>query len=296
MHFLAYILVYPILWLVSILPFPLLYGISDVMYVLVYRVFGYRTKTVKSNLKLAFPNKSDQEISDITTKFYHHLCDMIMESIKSMTISEKELKKRFTFTNIEEIHKVEQEGKSIALMCSHYASWEWIFILQRYMNHDGYAVYKRLNNTYFDKLVKRIRAKYNTYLYSNKEIVPILFKAKRNHQVCTAGFVADQSPKAEKALYWQNFMGIKVPVHVGAEVLAKRLDMPVMFYGVKKVKRGHYQTTFSTITLDPKSFKDFEITDAYIKLCEAQILDAPEYYLWTHKRWKHRDKVPAKFL
>lgn len=295
MHFIAYILIYPFLWLISILPFKLLYAFSDFLYLFVYRIFGYRKKVVKSNLNLVFPKKSKEEINKITKTFYHHLCDMIVESIKSMTISESEMRKRFVFTNIEEIHKLEKINKSIVLMCGHYGSWEWIFILQKYVNHKGYAIYKRLANKYFDRLVKRIRAKYNSYLITTKETIPVLIEAKKNNEITINGFVSDQSPKARKAYHWNDFMGIKVPIHTGAEMIAKKLDMAVVFFSVKKTKRGYYETTFKTLSINPKDYKDYEITDMFMKLVEKQIYEAPEYYLWTHKRWKHKDKVPVEF-
>ncbi len=296
MQLIAYILIYPFFWIISILPFRLLYAFSDFLYLLIYRVFGYRTKTVKENLNLVFPDKSDAEIKRITKAFYHHLCDMIVESIKSMTISEAEMKKRYVFTNVEEIHKLEKINKSIVLMCGHYASWEWIFILQKYINHKGYAIYKKLANKYFDRLVKRIRARYNSYLITTKETIPTLTRSKEQGELTINGFISDQSPKVSKAYHWDEFMGIKVPIHTGAEMLAKKLDMAVVFFAVKKIKRGYYETTFKTLCINPSEFKDYEITDIFIKLVEKQIKEAPEYYLWTHKRWKHRDKVPTKFL
>lgn len=290
MQFLVYIIVYPFLWIISILPFRLLYLFSDGLYVLIYHVIGYRKKVVNSNLRLVFPDKSETEIKRIRKVFYHHLCDMIVESVKSMTISEAEMKKRFTFSNVELLQDIENTGKSIALMCAHYGSWEWIFILQNHMNNKGYAVYKRLANRYFDKLVRRIRAKYNSFLITTKETIPTLMKAKVNRESFTCGFVSDQSPRLDKAYYWNKFMGINVPVHTGAEMLAKRLDMAVVFFKVKRLKRGYYKTTFETISLNPKEYEDYKITDIFLKLVEAQIHEAPEYYLWTHKRWKHAGK------
>lgn len=295
MHFIIYIIVYPFLWLISILPFRLLYAFSDFLYLFIFKIFGYRKKVVKENLTLVFPDKSKAEINAITNKFYHHLCDMIVESIKSMTISEDEMKKRYVFINIEEIHKLEKIDKSIALMCGHYASWEWIFIIQRFINHKGYAIYKKLANTYFDNLVKRIRAKYNTKLITTKEAIPVLIEAKNKGELTINGFNADQSPRVKKAYHWNEFMGIKVPIHTGAEMLAKKLDMAVVFMKVEKVKRGFYETTFSTICINPKDYKNYQITDIFMKLVEEQIHEAPEYYLWTHKRWKHRNKVPKEF-
>ncbi len=283
------------MWLISILPFRLLYLFSDGIYILIYHIIGYRKKTVKENLHLVFPDKSNKEIKTITKTFYHHLCDMIVESIKSMTISEAEMKKRFVIKNVDQILELEKENKSIVLMCGHYASWEWIFILQRYINHKGYAIYKRLANKYFDALVKRIRAKYNSYLITTKETFTVLMAAKKKGELTINGFAADQSPKHDKAFHWQEFMNIKVPVHTGAELLAKKLDMAVVFLKVKKLKRGYYEATIETITKTPREYKDYDITDIFLKRLEAQIYEAPEYYLWTHKRWKHRDKVPKNF-
>ena len=293
MQLLAYILIYPFLWLISILPFRVLYAFSDGLYFLIYHIIGYRKKTVKENLHLVFPNKAEAEIVAIRKKFYHHLCDMVAEAIKSLTISEKQMMKRMTFPNIEEIHKHENNNRSIILMCAHYGSWEWIFILQNHVKSKGYAVYKQLGNKYFDKLVKRIRAKYNSYLITTKETSNILLKAKSEGQLTINGFVSDQSPKLQKAHHWLDFMGINVPAHTGAELLAKKLDMSVVFFAVKRVKRGYYQTTFKTLAEYPNDYKDYQITDAFFKLVEQQIEEAPQYYLWTHKRWKHRGKNPA---
>ena len=293
MQLIAYILLYPFLWLISILPFRILYIISDVIYILIYHILGYRKKVVNSNLHLAFPDKTDDEIKTIRKKFYHHLCDMLLESIKSITISEAEMKKRYVFKNVEAIHELEKEDKSIVLFMGHYASWEWVFILQKHVNHIGYAVYKQLSNKYFDALVKRIRAKYNSYLITTKETFPTLIQAKQDNQLTLNGFVFDQSPKLDKAIHWQNFMGKKVPVHVGAEILAKRLDMATLFLKVKKIKRGYYEATIMDIIKDPKSIEDFKITDTYLKHVEEEILEAPEFYLWTHKRWKHANNAPS---
>ena len=294
MQFLVYILAYPFLWLVSILPFRLLYAFSDLLYIFIYRIFGYRKKTVHSNLRLVFPEKSDKEIYAITKKFYHHLCDMMVEAIKSMSITTAEMRNHFTFSNVELIQQLENQNRSVALMCAHYGSWEWIFVLQTYVNGRGNAVYKPIANTYFDRLFKGIRAKYNSYLLSTKETAIELMKLKRKGINSITGFVSDQSPKVHKAFHWQEFMGHRVPVHTGAEMLSKRLDMSVVFFRVKRLKRGFYECTFELLAQNPKEFADYEITDNFLKLVEKQIHEAPEYYLWTHKRWKHRGKEHVK--
>lgn len=289
MHLLAFVLIYPWLWLVSILPFRLLYLVSDGLFVILYHIVGYRKKTVLENLKLVFPEKTDAERKRIAKRFFHHLCDMILEAIKSMNISVEDMKARFKFTNVELIQDYEKRQKSIALMCAHYGSWEWIFILQAYTSHLTFAIYKKLNNKYFDKLVRKIRARYDSYLITTKESIGVLVENKKKGVLTINGFAADQSPKLHKAYHWYKFMGVEVPVHTGAEMLSKKLDMPVVFFSVKRVKRGFYETTFQTITDTPNDFKDYEITDRFMGLVEQQIYEAPEYYLWTHKRWKHRN-------
>jgi len=264
MQFLVYIIVYPFLWLISILPFRLLYVVSDITYVFIYHIIGYRKKVVTSNLRLALPDKSEDEIALIRKKFYHHLCDMIFEAIKSITISENAMKKRYVFTNLEEIYELEKENKSIICFMGHYASWEWVFILQKHVNHKGYAVYKRIRNKYFDALVKRIRAKYNSHLITTKETFPTLIRARKDNKLTFNGFVFDQSPKSHKALHWKEFMGVKVPI----------------------------QAKFLDVIKNPKDFNNFEITDNALKRVEEQIYEVPEFYLWTHKRWKHKEKAP----
>jgi KDO2-lipid IV(A) lauroyltransferase len=250
---------------------------------------------VQYNLRLVFPEKSDKEINLITKQFYHHLCDMMVEAIKSLTISEKQMLKRFKFSNVELIQNIENQNRSIVLMCAHYGSWEWIFILQTYVKSNGNAVYKRLRNKYFDRLVKDIRAKYNSHLITTKETVPTLIRLKNKGITTINGFVSDQSPKPQKAFHWTEFMNIRVPVYTGAEMLAKKLDMSVVFFKVKRLKRGYYETTFETLADHPNDFENYEITDKFLKLVENQIYEAPQYYLWTHKRWKHKDKSPEDF-
>ncbi|EDP70127.1 putative lipd A biosynthesis related exported protein [Flavobacteriales bacterium ALC-1] len=296
MQLIAYILIYPILWLVSILPFRLLYIISDILCFWLYRVFGYRKSTVKENLRLVFPNKSEKEISTITKKFYSHFCDIILEAIKSLTIKESEIKKRFVYTNIEKIKDLEAQNRSVLLMCSHYANWEWTVVIQCHIKHKGYAIYKRLRNKHFDKLVKGIRAKYNAYLVTTKKTISTLINLKNEGDLFAAGFAADQSPKKDKAHYWREFMGIKAPIITGPEMIAKRLDVPVLFFKIEKIKRGYYEATFHEPIMNPRDYKNYEITDMYLDYIEKQIYETPEYYLWTHKRWKHKDDVPAEFL
>ncbi|MGB0897076.1 MAG: lysophospholipid acyltransferase family protein [Flavobacteriaceae bacterium] len=293
MHLITYILVFPVLWLISILPFRIFYLFSDAIYVLIYYIIGYRKQTVTDNLTLVFPNKSEKEISTIRKKFYKHMCDMFLEMIKTMSMSESEMRKRFTITNTAYIQELEQR-KNIMLMASHYASWEWGIIIQRDIQSTAYGVYKKLKNPYFDKLVRNIRAKYNSVLLSTKETIPKVISVNKSGEKAVFGFISDQSPKLRKALHWIDFMNINVPAYTGAEMLSKKCDLAVCYIKVNKIKRGYYQAEFVPLTETPKEHKNYEITDLFFKEVEKQLHEAPEYYLWTHKRWKHRGKNPNK--
>ena len=290
MQFLIYLIVYPLLWLISIMPFPLLYAFSDGVYVIVYRIIGYRKKVVRENLALALPHLSERELLDIEKKFYHHMCDVFLEMIKTMTISEKEIDRRYTFTNLELYRDLESKGKSIALMCGHYASYEWAVSMNRHITFEGYGIYKKLENPHFDKLVKKIRNRFKATLITTRETIPSIKQNALSGHLGVYGFASDQSPMVSAAYHWNKFMGIEVPVHTGAEMLAKRFDMNMIFLRTKKVKRGYYEATFELLCADPKSVPNYEITDEFLKRIEKQISEAPEFYLWTHKRWKHRKK------
>jgi len=288
MQLLLYLLVYPILWLISIMPFPILYLISDFVYVILYYVIGYRKKTVRENLALALPHLSDKERLVIEKKSFHHLCDMFLEMIKTMTISEKEINKRFRYTNLDVYLDLEKKGKSIALMCAHYASYEWVISMNNHITFKGYAIYKRIANPYFDKLVRDIRSKFKAYLITTKETKSCIEQNNKKGILGVFGFASDQTPRRSDNLYWDSFMGIETPIHFGAEMLAKRYDMNVIFLKVKKIKRGYYEASFEVLSEDVKSIPDYKISETFIRKVEQQIYEAPEFYLWTHKRWKHK--------
>lgn len=208
--------------------------------------------------------------------------------IKTTSISEKEMNKRFVFTNLDLYLDLEKQQKSIALMCAHYASYEWVISMNKHIRFEGYAIYKRLANKHFDKLVRDIRSKFKATLITTKQTIPTIEKNSASKHLGVYGFASDQSPMLRKAHHWTMFMGIESPVHTGAEMLAKRYDMNVVFLKVRKVKRGYYEATFELLSDNPKAVPNYQISDDFLKRVEKQILEAPEYYLWTHKRWKHR--------
>ncbi|WP_276381846.1 lysophospholipid acyltransferase family protein [Flavobacterium sp. H4147] len=290
MQFIVYILAYPLLWLISILPFRIFYWFSDFVYFIIYRIIGYRKKVVRENLALALPHLGAAERKEIEKKFYQHMCDMFLEMVKTMSISPEEMEKRFHVTNIELVQDYARKGKSVILVASHYASYEWLLTINPKLGFQGIAVYKRLANPYFDKLIRKIRSKYKTEMIETRQAIPTMAQNQRSGKLSMYGLASDQSPKLDRIFHSMKFMGVEVPVHTGAEMLAKKYDLSVISVEVRKVKRGYYEATFVPIADDPKEYKDFEITEKYLKGVEKQIYEAPEFYLWTHKRWKHRVK------
>ncbi|MDG1743364.1 MAG: lysophospholipid acyltransferase family protein, partial [Polaribacter sp.] len=288
MNFVVFAIAYPIISVLSRLPMRILYIKSDFLYLLMYYVIGYRKKVVLENLKLSFPEKSDKELKKISKKFFKHLTDLIMESIKSFTISKKQISKRYTYKNAEMVNKYVQQGKNIALVGAHQANWEWSISLPLVLNIDLYGAYTKLNNKYFEKWVRNSREKFGVIGYKTSDTVRGMQKNFNNKKQGAYILLSDQSPQLHKTYYWRDFFGIKVPIHTGAEMLSKKFDLVVINYVTRKVKRGYYETDFQLITDSPKEFKDYQITDKYTELTEKNIRLQPEFYLWSHKRFKHR--------
>ncbi|MDO9276063.1 MAG: lipid A biosynthesis acyltransferase [Lutibacter sp.] len=293
MNLLVYILVYPVIWLISMLPFRILYGISDVIYLLVYYVIGYRKKVALSNLKLAFPEKSEEEIIRISKKFYRHFVDVFIEMIKSFTVSKEEVYKRYKYTNLEFFDELFKDGKSVILTGPHYANWEWIMSLDAFVKYRGYAAFTKVANPYFNEKILKSRARFGTHLILTSKIIAEIKQNHKQNIQAMYGLLSDQSPQLSKTFYWREFLGVKVPIHTGAEMLAKRFDMNMVYIETKKIKRGYYETSFSLITNEAPKFPDYELTDIFIEKVEKQVRTQPEYYFWTHKRFKHKDKAPV---
>ncbi len=196
--------------------------------------------------------------------------------------------KRFQITNLDLVKEYAVKEKSVILVASHYASYEWLLTMNTKIDFKGIAVYKTLANPYFDRLVRKIRSKYDTELIETKKAIPMMAQNQREGILSMYGLASDQSPKLDRIFHSMKFMGVEVPVHTGAEMLAKKYDLSVVMVKVKKIARGYYEATFLTIAENPQDFENFNITEKYLREVEKQIYEAPEYYLWTHKRWKHK--------
>ncbi len=259
------------------------------MFFLMYHVIGYRKKVVKNNLALVFPEKTQEERNYIAREFFKHLCDIIVETIKVFTITEKEIRERFVVTNPEILDDYYENGQSIFLMAGHYNNWEWTGILNKLMDFEAHAVYKPLKNNQLDALVKKTRGHFGGTIVSNKKIIVTLYRKWRKGIKTLTYILSDQTPKMGAFKYRDTFLGIDVPMFTGTEELAKKLTFSVLYLKVEKQKRGYYTATFIPIADNPNEYPDFQITRKFFDLLENQIREKPQFYLWSHKRWKHRN-------
>lgn len=292
MQLLIYCLVYPIIWLISILPFRLLYFISDILFLILYYIISYRKKVVLKNLKLAFPEKSEIELLKIRRKFFRHFVDIFMEMIKTFTISRKELDKHYKYTNIDLVKELKKDGKSVILISAHYANWEWIIGMNAFINYNAIAAFTRVSNPYFNNKIKKTREKFGVKLVKSSKIPATIIHNYTHNIQSIYGLLSDQSPQLKNNTYWSTFLNVKVPIHTGGEIFAKKYNMNMVFLDTRKIKRGYYETTLSVITNNASLHNEYELTEMYLRKVEAQIKAQPEYYFWTHNRFKHKNKAP----
>lgn len=282
-----------VLWFLSKLPFWLLYFISDILFVLIYYIIGYRKKIVYKNLRLSFPEKSEQEINQIAKAFYKYLPDVLMETIKMISITKEELIQRFEPINPEEVYRHFNAGKAIVGVTAHYGNWEMaIHRLSLMCDYPELIIYKPLNNKDFDSLFNKIRTRFGATMVPMKQILRHIIKLKDQPHISM--FVADQTPLYQDSDYFMTFLNQETLVYTGTERIAKFTGNPVVFCEIRrKAKRGYYSCKFTTLVEDPKAYPEHEITQIHNQFTEKIIREEPQYWLWSHNRWKRqrRDKI-----
>jgi Kdo2-lipid IVA lauroyltransferase/acyltransferase len=293
MIILNYLLYYIVIIPISLLPFPVLYSLSDFLFVIFYYVTGYRKKVIIQNIHSSFPEKTAEEHNEIAKKFYHHLCDLIVESLKIFTISQKQVQERMICKNPEVVNKFFDENKSVLLAGGHYNSWELFAVaIDEIIKHQSIGIYLPLTNKFFDEKMRRTRSKFGLRMISTK-IVKQVFEEEKNNLTATI-FAIDQSPSKPDNCYWMKFLNQDTGVSFGTEKYAKEYNYPVIFGRVYKPKRGHYVMEFELVYEYPQLTVTGEITEKITKMLEADIIKQPEFWLWSHRRWKL--KKPEKSL
>lgn len=282
---------YLVIWyLFSLLPLWFLYGVSSLLYYPLYYVLRYRRKTVRQNLLNSFPEKELPEIIQIEKKFYAFFCDYAVETLKLCSITEKTMRKRMTFSGMDKLQEAMGKDKSCVLYLGHYCNWEWISSIPLYMDKDIKCgqVYHPLRNKISDKLFLKIRSRFGAINIPMQTTLKKILTYQKANQQWIVGFISDQGPKWNSIHYWLNFLHQDTPVFTGVERIAHRTKAVVFYMDVKRIKRGYYHGEFVPMTLDVESLEENELTGLYFKLLESKIKENPQYWLWTHKRWKRK--------
>ena len=288
LSYIAYALSYTFWYTMSLLPMSLLYVFSDCLYLLVGKVVKYRHKVIWKNLKDSFPEKDEAELQRIERGFYHYFCDYLVETIKLLNMSKRELRQRMVFTGIEEMNELLEKGVSCAVYLGHYGNWELITSLPLWVSEKAQCcqVYHPLNNERFDKLFKSVREKHHALCIPMAETLRQVVSYRQKKQPIVIGYIADQAPFWNNIHHWVDFLNHDTPVLTGSERIIKKTGQAVFYGDVSRVRRGYYQCDFKLITTEPAKYNDWEITDKYFQLLEETIRRQPELYLWSHKRWK----------
>jgi Lauroyl/myristoyl acyltransferase len=281
-------LFYGFVWLVAWLPLRVLYLFSDFCYLIVYYIVGYRKRIVRQNLCNSFPEKTKKEIRRIERKFYRYFCDTFVEAVKKMHISDKEMSRRMTYSNEREILEQLDNGKSIYLMTAHYGNWEWFSSFSLVVSGKYWVtqVYKKQKSKNFNDFMLSLRSKFHTVNIEKKQSLRSMIEISKNGTPTIFGMLSDQWPGRVKNPHHVHFLNQDTPVLTGTEILAKKLNLPVFFGKVSRPKRGYCHVEFIPITLNSTETAEFEITETYMKMLEEVIVEQPEYWLWSHNRWK----------
>src|SRR5258706_1547556 len=287
MNFFSALLYYLFLFPLSLLPERVMYAFSDAFYFIYYHWLGYRKKVVVGNLKKSLPEKTDAEIKKIMKKFYRHFCDIFLEGIKTFTASEKYITDRVQVVNGELLENYYHQNRSVILATGHYANWEWpALAFIRHSSHHALGIYKPVSNKFFDKKLQQTRSKFGLTLMAIREVAKYFEEHKTI--ACSYGFIFDQSPSNPDKGHWVTFLNQNTVVLTGVERYARQYDFPVIYGKITKQKRGMYRIEYELVTDTPQQTRNGEITEAIMRINEKLILAAPEFYLWTHRRWKYK--------
>lgn len=273
--------------LISRLPFSVIYLLSDIFYVVVYYIIQYRKKVVYANLESSFPEKTDIEIKTIAKKYFHHFCDLTLETIKMHRMHEDDFREKVVVKNPELVNGYFENHKSIVVLTMHYNNWEWSTALPLYLKHTVLGVYKPLHNSKFNYFVNSLRSKMGAELIKNSNVLRRVIKAERSKEPVMIWLAGDQTPP-EFHKYWFRFLNQEAMFYPGPAFISKRFNQPILFQKLEKTGRGKYESSFEVLLENPAEVSEAEIINIYIRKMEDIIRANPEFYLWSHKRWKHK--------
>jgi KDO2-lipid IV(A) lauroyltransferase len=256
------------------------------LFPVVYYLVGYRKKIVIENMRNAFPEKSAKEIELLAKKFYRHFTDIVFEILKMRTISPKKLKKRINYSNPELLEKYYSQHKGVIGMSAHFNNWEWTSGCAEWAPHHPVVIYKPLANKYFDRFMKISRERHGVEMVPMRETLRKVIQDQKEGNRVLYGLISDQSPIWEEVQYWSPLMNQDTAFLTGAEKLAVKTGHPAVYFSMRKIKRGRYIIDMIPLSEDPAKTAKYEITEKFVRTMESAILKNPEFWLWTHRRWK----------
>lgn len=264
--------------------------LSDILYSIVYYVVRYRRKVTRTNLANAYPQRTDEERCEIERAYYRHICDLLMEGVHNLTVaSPRGIMRRYRFVNRQLVNRYYEQGRSVILMSAHYNNWEYMVTSLNYqLMHHGVGVGKPLNDRLLSKSITRRRERYGTEIVNHTDVRRVMQYYQEHNVPAAYMMLSDQSPSNEHKSFWTTFMNQETPFLYGAEYFARKYDMPVLYYEVSKVKRGFYEVRFSVLCDNPQEVPQYTIVSRYIDRLRATIDAAPQYWLWSHRRWKRK--------
>ena len=261
--------------------------LSDILYVLAYHVVRYRRAVTKNNLANAYPEMSDSKRKEIERAYYHHICDLIIEGIYNLYANPRSIMKRYRFVNREIVNRYYEKGQSIVLMSAHYNNWEYMITSLNYqLMHHGVGVGKPLQDKAVANYITRRRGRFGTEIVDQTNVRQLMQYYHAHHVPVAYMMLSDQSPNDVHKSFWTLFMHQETPFLYGAEYFARKYNMPVLYYEVTKVRRGYYEVRFTPLCENPSEVPQYVITSRYIKMLNETIDRQPEFWLWSHKRWK----------
>ncbi len=284
----GYYIFYGINWIITLLPFKVLYFISDLLYLVLYYIISYRRDVVAINLRNSFPEKTAEELKTIEKKFYRHLADIIIETFKLTHMSAREQNKRFTYTNLEIIDKLRDEKRDIIAVLGHYNNWEWPTLLPYYLKYKIIIIFKPLQNKHFNDFMNRQRSKFGIVLTPTSQVIREIINYKKNNINTLSVFLSDQIPARGDIKYWTTFLNQDTAVFTGAGKIASKYDMAIVFFHIQKVRRGHYNLDIELLHDHTAGLSEVVITETHVRRLEEIIKEKPEYWIWSHRRWKHK--------
>ncbi len=277
-----------ILIFISFLPFWMIYGISDFFYIIIRFVIKYRKKVIYENLTFAFPEKGRVEIEKIASGFYKHFCDLFLETIKLYSLSEKQAFKRINYKGVEHLEACSAKGQSAIVLAMHHNNWEWCSSIQKLLSSHLLMIYNPIRGNHaFENFLLYAREKWGGTCIPVHKSARTVLDLNRQGKPTTLWLGADQTPPPESK-FWTIFLNREAPFFSGPEKIAVHSNQPVFFHHIKKAGRGRYDVNFIPLIENPMEVEPKEIILGYVKKMEEIIRAEPEYYLWSHRRWKHK--------